>query len=131
MPCFILLVTDGKVLCSEVRAYIKTQLNIDIFLHLVGFLQTQAQLDDLEEILNLLPANDVLELTKSMHIITKGKNKKQLVNALLQQSKTQCSLFSNNGNRTQKEIVKRLVNCPKSLCRALVQYNLISQLLCL
>lgn len=74
-----------------------------------GFVQTEDKLLDLEEILKLLPAPDIQELAKSMHILNKneGKTKKQLTQSLLKHSQKQCSLFANNGNRIEKAIVKR------------------------
>ena len=61
------------------------------------------------EIFDLLPAEDVQELAKSMHIHAKAQSKKNLVNALMKQSKIQCSLFSTNGDRIEKAIMKRYI----------------------
>ena len=70
-----------------------------------GFLQTE--LNRLTEMLNLLSASDVLELAKSMHIQAKVQSKKNLVNAMIQKTKTQRSLFSSNGDNIEKAIMRK------------------------
>ena len=70
-----------------------------------GFLQTE--LNRLTEMLNLLSASDVQELAKSMHIQAKVQSKKNLVNAMIQKTKTQRSLFSSNGDNIEKAIMRK------------------------
>ncbi|CAN9499424.1 unnamed protein product [Ophioblennius macclurei] len=58
-----------------------------------GFLQTEADLEDLGEALDLLPAPELKALAKTFHLGNSGSQKQQLVDGLLRLSR-QKSLFS-------------------------------------
>ncbi|RVE71681.1 hypothetical protein OJAV_G00054470 [Oryzias javanicus] len=58
-----------------------------------GFLQTEYDLEDLEEALDLLPAPELKTLAKTFHLASSGTQKQQLVDGLLRLSK-QKSFFS-------------------------------------
>ena len=76
---------------------------------IIGFLETEVDLLDLEVILNLLPASDIQDLSKSMHIMNKneGRTKKQLMHSLIKHSTKQRSLFAQNGDKIAKAILKK------------------------
>jgi hypothetical protein len=67
-----------------------------------GFLQSGSEIDDLETLLNLLPAPSVKKLCKEMNVGCKGSQKKDFVGALLGHSK-QRSIFS--GKKTLSPII--------------------------
>lgn len=59
----------------------------------MGFLQTENDLEDVGEVLDLLPAPELKSLAKTFHLGNSGTQKQQLVDCLLRLSK-QKSLFS-------------------------------------
>uniref|UniRef100_A0A3P9KPV2 Fanconi-associated nuclease n=1 Tax=Oryzias latipes TaxID=8090 RepID=A0A3P9KPV2_ORYLA len=73
-----------------------------------GFLQTEYDLEDLEEALDLLPAPELKTLAKTFHLPSSGTQKQQLVDGLLRLSK-QKSFFSlaSSQNKVGDVILKR------------------------
>uniref|UniRef100_A0A8C7Z160 Fanconi-associated nuclease n=1 Tax=Oryzias sinensis TaxID=183150 RepID=A0A8C7Z160_9TELE len=73
-----------------------------------GFLQTEYDLEDLEEALDLLPAPELKTLAKTFHLASSGTQKQQLVDGLLRLSK-QKSFFSlaSSQNKVGDVILKR------------------------
>uniref|UniRef100_A0A3B4WQ28 Fanconi-associated nuclease n=1 Tax=Seriola lalandi dorsalis TaxID=1841481 RepID=A0A3B4WQ28_SERLL len=87
-----------------------------------GFLQTENDLEDLEEALDLLPAPELKVLAKTFHLGSSGTQKQQLVDGLLRLSK-QKSLFSlasaqNNIRAVILKRAKQLAGSCVRLCRA-------------
>ncbi|XP_029009706.1 fanconi-associated nuclease 1 isoform X2 [Betta splendens] len=86
-----------------------------------GFLQTENDLEDLEEALDLLPAPDLKALAKTFHLGNSGTQKQQLVDGLLRLSR-QKSLFSltpgqNNIRTVILKRAKQLAGSCVRLCR--------------
>ncbi|KAM7396874.1 hypothetical protein PAMP_019880 [Pampus punctatissimus] len=86
-----------------------------------GFLQTENDLQDLEEALDLLPAPELKALAKTFHLGSSGTQKQQLVDGLLRLSK-QKSLFSltsaqNNIGGVILKRAKQLAGSCVRLCR--------------
>ncbi|KAF6738877.1 Fanconi-associated nuclease 1 [Oryzias melastigma] len=73
-----------------------------------GFLQTENDLEDLEEALDLLPAPELKTLAKTFHLASSGTQKQQIVDGLLRLSK-QKSFFSlaSSQNKVGDVILKR------------------------
>ncbi|XP_051726904.1 fanconi-associated nuclease 1 [Ctenopharyngodon idella] len=85
-----------------------------------GFLQTESELQDVQEVLDLLPAPELRNLAKTFHLGRggNGTQKQQLVEGLLQLGK-QRSLFASQNN-TAAVILKRAKQAAGScvrLCR--------------
>uniref|UniRef100_A0A672ITV5 Fanconi-associated nuclease n=1 Tax=Salarias fasciatus TaxID=181472 RepID=A0A672ITV5_SALFA len=86
-----------------------------------SFLQTEADLEDLGEALDLLPAPELKALAKTFHLGNSGSQKQQLVDGLLRLSK-QKSLFSfaaaqNNIGSVILKRAKQLAGSCVRLCR--------------
>ncbi|XP_056334497.1 fanconi-associated nuclease 1 [Danio aesculapii] len=84
-----------------------------------GFLQTESELHDVHEVLDLLPAPELRNLAKTFHLGRGGSQKQQLVEGLLQLGK-QRSLFAGQNN-TAAVILKRAKQAAGScvrLCRS-------------
>uniref|UniRef100_A0A3Q0SAH7 Fanconi-associated nuclease n=1 Tax=Amphilophus citrinellus TaxID=61819 RepID=A0A3Q0SAH7_AMPCI len=86
-----------------------------------GFLQTENNLEDLGEALDLLPAPELKALAKTFHLGNSGTQKQQLVDGLLRLSR-QKSLFSltsaqNNVGTVILKRAKQLAGSSVRLCR--------------
>ncbi|XP_071352403.1 fanconi-associated nuclease 1 [Trachinotus anak] len=86
-----------------------------------GFLQTENDLEDLEEALDLLPAPELKVLAKTFHLGSSGTQKQQLVDGLLRLSR-QKSFFSlkaaqNNIRAVILKRAKQLAGSCVRLCR--------------
>ncbi|XP_026220423.1 fanconi-associated nuclease 1 isoform X1 [Anabas testudineus] len=86
-----------------------------------GFLQTENDLEDLEEALDLLPAPELKALAKTFHLGNSGSQKQQLVDGLLRLSR-QRSLFSLASAQNNIRVVilkraKQLAGSCVRLCR--------------
>ncbi|XP_070687037.1 fanconi-associated nuclease 1 [Pempheris klunzingeri] len=87
-----------------------------------GFLQSEGDLQDIEEALDLLPAPELKALAKTFHLGSSGTQKQQLVDGLLRLSR-QKSLFSltpaqNNIGAVILKRAKQLAGSCVRLCRS-------------
>ncbi|CAB1429517.1 unnamed protein product [Pleuronectes platessa] len=74
-----------------------------------GFLQSENDLEDLGEALDLLPAPELKVLAKSFHLGSSGTQKQQLVDGLLNRSK-QKSIFSMSPAQNIKAVILKKAN---------------------
>ena len=74
-----------------------------MFLIWTGFLESESHLTKLSDTLNLVPAPDLRNLVKELHIslkpsTKKGQTKEVLVEAMIHHTENQRSLFGNSAN---------------------------------
>ncbi|KAM9375726.1 fanconi-associated nuclease 1 [Pholidichthys leucotaenia] len=86
-----------------------------------GFLQTESDLEDLGEALDLLPAPDLKALAKTFHLGSSGTQKQQLVDGLLRLSKQKSFFSMSSGQKKIGAVIlkraKQLAGSCVRLCR--------------
>ncbi|XP_070542863.1 fanconi-associated nuclease 1-like [Ptychodera flava] len=78
-----------------------------------GFLQTEHDLTDLEETLNLLQAPDLKNLAKSLRVSCSGLQRGQVIDSLMKHGRQQRTIFGGTASLILKRAKKALGSCVK------------------